>query len=70
MSDGERRYAPSTSGLVEALWQAIALLRDDRLDEAEAAFIGILERWPGQPDALHFQGVLRHCRAASTKPSS
>jgi predicted TPR repeat methyltransferase len=51
---------PSTSGLVEALGQAIALLRDDRLDEAEAAFIGILERWPGQPDALHFQGVLRH----------
>lgn len=51
---------PSTSGLVEALGQAIALLRDDRLDEAEAAFIRILERWPGQPDALHFQGVLRH----------
>lgn len=48
------------TGLVEALGQALDHLRDDRLDAAESALVAILERWPVQPDALHFLGVLRH----------
>jgi len=41
---------------------AIGLLREDRLDEAEAAFDAVLRAWPGQPDALHYLGVLRHAQ--------
>lgn len=43
-----------------ALEQAITLLREEQLDAAQSALIGILRRWPAQPDALHFLGVLRH----------
>jgi predicted TPR repeat methyltransferase len=48
------------AALVEALGLAIERLRADDLDEAEIALVEILDRWPGQPDALHFLGVLRH----------
>jgi predicted TPR repeat methyltransferase len=41
---------------------AIGLLREERLDEAEAAFDAVLRTWPGQPDALHYLGVLRHAQ--------
>src|SRR5688572_5157 len=41
---------------------AIGLLREDRLDEAEAAFDALLRAWPGHPDALHYLGVLRHAQ--------
>jgi predicted TPR repeat methyltransferase len=50
----------STTSLVDALGLAIDHLRADRLDAAESALVAILERWPAQPDALHFLGVLRH----------
>jgi len=58
-----RRSAVATApaaALVEALGRAIERLRADELDEAETALVEILDRWPGQPDALHFLGVLRH----------
>ncbi len=43
-----------------ALDDAISLLRAERIEEAEPALLAILGRWPEQPDALHFLGVLRH----------
>ena len=43
-----------------ALQAAIALLRAEDLDAAAPALEAILVRWPEQPDALHFLGVLRH----------
>ena len=48
--------------LAPALAAAIEHLREERIDEAEPAFEAILRRWPGQPDALHFLGVLRHAQ--------
>ncbi len=46
--------------LAQALAQAIAALRAERLDEAEQRFSAVLARWPEQADALHYLGVLRH----------
>lgn len=46
--------------LIERLQRAIGALRDERLDEAEAALLAILEAWPGEPNAQQFLGVLRH----------
>ncbi|HEX6017337.1 MAG TPA: tetratricopeptide repeat protein, partial [Burkholderiaceae bacterium] len=46
--------------LVERLQRAIGALRDERLDEAEAALLAILDRWPREPNAQQFLGVLRH----------
>jgi predicted TPR repeat methyltransferase len=48
--------------LAEALATAIDHLKHERLDSAEPALLGVLARWPGQPDALHFLGVLRHAQ--------
>lgn len=42
------------------LLAAVALLREERLAEAEVALQRILQRHPTQADALHFMGVLRH----------
>ncbi|MFM9915482.1 MAG: tetratricopeptide repeat protein, partial [Rhizobacter sp.] len=52
--------APIEGGLAERLEAAVHLLRAERLDDAAAAFDTILAKWPEQPDALHFLGVLRH----------
>ena len=49
----------------QMLQRAIDLLRDKMLDEAEPLLMSILQRWPGQPDALHFLGVLEHNRGHS-----
>ncbi|HEX3142138.1 MAG TPA: tetratricopeptide repeat protein, partial [Rhizobacter sp.] len=49
----------------QMLQRAIILLRDKRLDEAEPVLLAVLQRWPGQPDALHFLGVLEHTRGHS-----
>lgn len=46
--------------LSKALDAAIDALRDERIAQAEPAFDAILKRWPDQPDALHYMGVLRH----------
>ncbi len=43
-----------------ALSAAIAALRAEQLDEAQIRLDAVLARWPEQPDALHFLGVLRH----------
>jgi len=48
--------------LPEALAAAIELLRSGHIDDAEPAFESILQRWPEQPEALHFMGVLRHAQ--------
>jgi predicted TPR repeat methyltransferase len=58
-----RRVAAAAAPPAElgpALGQAIDALRNERLDEAQRAFDALLARWPEQPDALHFLGVLRH----------
>ena len=55
------RSAPSLpEHLPEALAQAIGLLREESIEEAEAALLALLERWPEEANALHFLGVLRH----------
>ncbi len=43
-----------------SLMKAVALLREERIDEAEPMLEALLEHDPRQPDALHFLGVLRH----------
>lgn len=50
----------ASADLSKSLAAAIDLLREERIDDAEPALQAILERWPGQPDALHYLGVLRH----------
>jgi predicted TPR repeat methyltransferase len=50
---------------VAALQQGVNLLRAERLAEAEAAFQAVLARWPEQPDALHFLGLVRHAQRRS-----
>jgi predicted TPR repeat methyltransferase len=54
--------APDDPGLDDILTGAVGLLREERLSEAETAFEAVLRRWPQQPDALHFLGVLRHAQ--------
>jgi len=54
---------PAGSAFVDlpsSLRAAIDLLRTERIDEAEHALLSILQRWPGEPNAQHFLGVLRH----------
>jgi len=55
--------APNASAqrpLAVELAAAIDHLRNERIEEAEPALLGILQRAPEQADALHFLGVLRH----------
>ncbi|MBC7955233.1 MAG: tetratricopeptide repeat protein [Cytophagales bacterium] len=49
----------------QLLQRAVDLLRDKMLDEAEPLLLSVLQRWPGQADALHFLGVLEHTRGHS-----
>jgi predicted TPR repeat methyltransferase len=44
------------------LQHAVALLRAERIDEADALLGQIRELEPDDPDALHFHGVLRHAQ--------
>jgi predicted TPR repeat methyltransferase len=44
----------------QQLEHAVELLRTNQLDKAALALQAVLQRWPGQGDALHFLGVLRH----------
>jgi predicted TPR repeat methyltransferase len=50
---------------VSALHAAVQLLRAEKLDEADGALAEILRRWPGDADALHFLGILRHAQGRS-----
>jgi predicted TPR repeat methyltransferase len=49
-----------SQNMAPRLAQAIELLRHEQIEEAEQALSGVLRDAPGQPDALHFLGVLRH----------
>jgi predicted TPR repeat methyltransferase len=46
--------------VAQRLVEAIDLLRNEQIDEAEQALGDVLQADPTQPDALHFLGVLRH----------
>ena len=52
----------SAEAFGQALQHAVALLRAEQLDEADALLALIREVAPDDPDALHFQGVLRHAQ--------
>ena len=47
------------------LQSAVEALRDNRLGEAEAGLESVLKACPGQTDAQHFLGVLRHGQGRS-----
>lgn len=47
-------------GLREALEIANRCQRELRLDEAESIYLQVLQQLPGEPNTLHFLGVLRH----------
>ena len=47
------------------LARAVALLQAGDAARAEAALAAVLQRWPGQGDALHFMGLLRHQQGQS-----
>ena len=49
----------------QLLARAVELLRAKELGKAELIFTAVLARWPEQPDALHFLGVLEHQRGHS-----
>ena len=55
------RPAPAAS-LEQALHLAVELLRAEQLDAAESLLDLIVDAAPEEPDALHFQGVLRHAQ--------
>ena len=46
----------------EALAQAVTLMKAKQLDAADELLARILESAPGDPDALHYQGLLRHAQ--------
>lgn len=51
--------------MAPALQDAVGHLRAERFDEAARALRSILERWPGQPDAVQFTGILLHTQGRS-----
>ena len=51
--------------LAPALRDAVGHLRAERFDEAARALRSIHERWPGQPDAQQFTGILLHTQGRS-----
>lgn len=67
-SDRSRRRPHGSAlaaGVLATLGDAIAAHRDGQLDAAEALYGKVLQRQSGQPDALHFLGVLCHQRNRS-----
>jgi predicted TPR repeat methyltransferase len=53
--------------LSRRLQVAMNLLRDEQLEKADVALDAILSQWPGEPNALHFQGILRHTQGRSAE---
>ena len=51
---------PDGEAIGARLQQAVQALQGDDAEGAEAALQWVLNAQPGQPDALHFLGVLRH----------
>jgi predicted TPR repeat methyltransferase len=64
---GASRARGSDEAVRAAVVRAVELLRAEALDEADAAFSEILASRPEQPDALHFQGILRHAQGRSVE---
>lgn len=67
MSSRRRHKAPKAAPkpFVEVLRRAIEAHRDGRLDDAETLYGEVLGMQAGQPDAMHFLGVLSHQRGRS-----
>ena len=57
----------SPGALTKRLGEALAHHRSGRFEDAGRIYKSILGRWPGQPDALHFLGVLAHQRGDQTR---
>lgn len=55
----------SSEATREALLSAIALHKSGRLDEAEAAYVRVLQAESENPDALHYLGLVLHQRGES-----
>lgn len=53
--------------MTQEVERAMALHREGRLDQADAAYRGILEEAPDNPDALHYLGVLAHQKGDSDR---
>jgi predicted TPR repeat methyltransferase len=51
--------------LGDALALAQQCLLDEQHDDAQRLLRAVLAQWPGQPDALHYLGVLQHRRGHS-----
>lgn len=66
-ASAERRQAKGASKLAQRqlLLRAVELLRTKATKPAEQILDAILERWPDQPDALHFLGILKHQQGQS-----
>lgn len=60
-----RRAAAAGRDLAGMLQQAVEVHRAGQLDAAEALYRKVLQTRAGQPDALHFLGVLCHQRGRS-----
>ena len=56
-----------TTAHAAALVQAAELMKTGNLDAADELLARILEAAPGDPDALHYQGLLRHAQGRSTE---
>ena len=56
--------------LQEALLYATQLHRNNQLEGAETLYQRILEAAPGQPDALHFLGLIRFQRLSGVPARS
>jgi predicted TPR repeat methyltransferase len=54
--------APGTATVGVLLAHAAALVREQKLDAADELLARILQAAPGDPDALHYQGLLRHAQ--------
>jgi len=56
-----------TLALGEALAQVATLTKAKQLDAADQLLARILEAAPGDPDALHYQGLLRHAQGRANE---
>ncbi len=64
-SQADQVEGASAAPDLTALLDAIRLLREEKLDEADAAFQRIVARDPQQVDALLYLGILRHLQGCS-----
>ncbi len=59
--------AAAASALQPLLQQAVEQLQREDLEAAQRSLDAIIRRWPTQPDALHFMGVLRHTQGRTAE---